>query len=99
MAMNNHFVREDLAIPLRHDGGFALTAEEEDGEDPSERHVMNRPTARRQSHGLVGLLMPFRRHLHREGRDALRNHPHVKPWCVSKATMFVAQGHMAVKNP
>jgi hypothetical protein len=47
VAMNDHFVREDLALPLRQNGCFALPAEEEDGEDPSERHVMDRPTASR----------------------------------------------------
>ena len=99
MSMNDNFVGQNLTIPIRQRGGFALTPEEENGENPTERHVMNRPATSRQGHGMVGLLVPLGRHLHSKWCYALRRHSHIKPWLVSEGAVLVAQGHMAKNHP
>ena len=99
MAMNDNLVGEYLELPFRQIGGFALAPEEENGENPTERHVVHGPTASRQGHGSVGLLVPLRGHLHCEWGNALGRHSHIKPWLLSEDATLVAQRHMVKEHP
>jgi hypothetical protein len=54
VAMNDQFVGEDLALPFRQSGGFALPTEEENGENPSDGKARDARTDRKPAKPLYG---------------------------------------------